>query len=180
MPTSLAHLQEDKLQRLRRPPTKPTLFPTPPSRPNPTQNQITRLPLGTNFKRLPWGEMQARREKGLCNNCDGKFLSGHRCKVQHLYILETITNDDTESNDIEGTEIGDGVQPPKISLHAFSGIDSPHSMRVNRLTHGKKLHVLIDSDSIHNFVNGKFARKLGCKKEAASLFRVQVANGEWL
>lgn len=33
-------------------------------------------------KRLPWEELQKRREKGLFFNCDEKFVPGHRCKIK--------------------------------------------------------------------------------------------------
>ena len=53
-------------------------------------------------------------------------------------------------------------------------------MRVIGSIHGRKLHILIDSGSTHNFVNSKFAVKLGCCKVPAQVFRVNVANGEFL
>lgn len=53
-------------------------------------------------------------------------------------------------------------------------------MRVHGMIQGKPLHILIDSGSTHNFVNFKFARKMGCCKVPAPAFQVMVANGEQL
>ena len=83
--TSLARLQEDKLQKLRRPLLKTALLPTPPPKSGPTNTSMLRLPPGTDFKRLTQSEMQARRDKGLCYNCDERFAPGHRCKKQQSF-----------------------------------------------------------------------------------------------
>lgn len=39
-----------------------------------------------NVKLLNSSEMALRKEKGLCFNCDERFLPGHKCK-QRVYIL---------------------------------------------------------------------------------------------
>lgn len=33
-------------------------------------------------KRLSWEELQRRREKGLCFNCDERFAPGHKCATK--------------------------------------------------------------------------------------------------
>jgi len=45
-------------------------------------------PRTTPIKHLTEAEMRARREKGLCYNCDEKFTRGHRCIEQKLYLLD--------------------------------------------------------------------------------------------
>ena len=44
----------------------------------------------------------------------------------------------------------------------------------------KPLHILIDSDSTHNFLNTKMTKKLGCKVEEIGPMEVDVANGNSL
>ena len=44
----------------------------------------------------------------------------------------------------------------------------------------KPLHILIDSDSTHNFLNTKMTKKLGCKVEEIGPMKVDVANGNSL
>jgi hypothetical protein len=48
--------------------------------------------------RLSLAEMQDRRDKGLCFNCDDKFVPGHRCKK--LFVIEGIYTEEEESHDI--------------------------------------------------------------------------------
>ena len=89
--TSLARLQEEKLQRIGDQPPKIGLIPLPQPRssPNPTSNSQI-LP-STTFKKLSWSEMQGRREKGLCYNCDEKFGPGHRCKTTpQVFLRDTL------------------------------------------------------------------------------------------
>ncbi|KAL4608000.1 hypothetical protein ACB092_09G215900 [Castanea dentata] len=156
--TSLARLQEEKLQRQRRALPQYGLLPTPPLR------QTT--------------EMQARREKGLCYNCDEKFVPGHKCKNQQVYMLETMLDSEEVEENEEAAARETQQTVPEISLHALSGVDTPQTMHVRGMIHGKPLHILIDSGSTHNFVNFKFSRKMGCCKVPAPAFRVMVVNGE--
>lgn len=72
------------------------------------------------------------------------------------------------------------LQVPEISLHALSGVTTPKTMRVTGVIHGRKLHILIDSGSTHNFVSLKFARRMDCCKASAPAFQVMVANGDRL
>ena len=53
-------------------------------------------------------------------------------------------------------------------------------MRVIGLIRGKKLHILIDSGSTHNFVSLKFTKRMGYYTTPALAFQVMVANGEKL
>ena len=69
--------------------------------------------------------MQARREKGLCYNCDERFGLGHRCKRQQMFLLETM---DDMVEHLEMTELvqeEEEQSPPKILLHALSSINTP-------------------------------------------------------
>lgn len=40
------------------------------------------------FKRITFNEMQLRRAKGLCFNCDEKFSPSHRCPNKRLLLLQ--------------------------------------------------------------------------------------------
>ena len=94
---SLAKLQEEKIND--RPPftqTRRSEQPTPPQRsptndPKPALTTVPASPAkaATPIKRLSPAELQARREKGLCYNCDEQFHIGHQCRRQfHLLIAE--------------------------------------------------------------------------------------------
>lgn len=49
---------------------------------NPHTLQPTRKLLSTT-------KMRARREKGLCYNCEEQFTPGHKCKQSHMFLLMT-------------------------------------------------------------------------------------------
>lgn len=61
----------------RRPEPTPVI-PSVPAKPNSTVNSKPTTKLLTSI------EMTARREKGLCYNCDEKYVHGHRCKNRIL------------------------------------------------------------------------------------------------
>jgi hypothetical protein len=52
------------------------------------------------FKKLTAAKMEDRRSKGLCFNCDEKYVRGHRCK--RLFYIE--------SADKDGEDEGDNLQ----------------------------------------------------------------------
>ena len=53
-------------------------------------------------------------------------------------------------------------------------------MRVTGLIKGRRLYILIDSGSTHNFVGRKFSKRMECCKAPTAAFQVMVANGERL
>ena len=71
---------------------------------------------------------------------------------------------------------------PQISIHAINGIISKgyKTIRVTMQMNKKPLHILIDSESTHNFLEVEVAKKLGCKTTSISPMRVDVANGSSL
>lgn len=78
----------------------PPLLPTPPPEHLPRPLKIT-APFPNNshptviIKRLSPSEMAARREKGLCYNCDEKFSPAHKCKGRMFFFM---VDDDREGN----------------------------------------------------------------------------------
>ncbi|MCH80430.1 retrovirus-related pol polyprotein from transposon opus [Trifolium medium] len=88
-------------------------------------------------KRLSPDELQARRDKGLCYNCDERYQCGHRCKrLFHLlneeseeqnddasaFVFQGEQSDPIEINSVEPESIPD---PAQISLHALMGHTIP-------------------------------------------------------
>ena len=75
----------------------------------PQRPPIPAAPTTTPIKHLSKAEMRARREKGLCYNCDEKFTREHRCAKQKLYLLDVdsspapeIFYDAQDTVDVEG------------------------------------------------------------------------------
>jgi hypothetical protein len=92
---SLAKLQEEKLPDL---PNRSSFSPkshAPASSSNPPSFKptmsVTPPKPQTPIKRLSPEELQARRDKGLCYNCEERYQRGHRCK--RLFNLLIVTPD---------------------------------------------------------------------------------------
>ncbi|XP_042012423.1 uncharacterized protein LOC121760896 [Salvia splendens] len=128
-------------------------------------------------------EMADKRAKGLCYGCDEKFDKGHRCARKQIYLLEI--DDGMHAVDYEfeviTEELGEDKNP-FISIHAING-SSARGFRTMRVTGriGKKaLHILIDSDSTHNFLDLHTAKKLGLALTGVNPVYVGVADGNRL
>ncbi|KAK2387384.1 hypothetical protein QL285_061173 [Trifolium repens] len=206
---SLAKLQQDKIndrsssRRLdfhpstSRPPPRPTITTSPnttpttvtaPTTPNP--NQTRTIPI----KRLTPAELQARRDCGLCYNCDERFQPGHRCRRQFLILITQPENFDPDTDILANTMLNiqldldpptDLPDPtfdtnPQISLHALMGHTIPQTLKMLGHIQKHPLHVLIDSGSTHNFIQDRVAKSLGLTLEPTPSFQVLVGNGEEL
>ncbi|GFZ06800.1 hypothetical protein Acr_18g0009700 [Actinidia rufa] len=71
-------------------------------------------------------------------------------------------------------------EEPQISLHALAGYTRPHTMRVTGRIGYRKVLILVDSGSTHNFVDQRVAQLLGLAVKPIVQFWVTVANGERL
>lgn len=101
----MAKLMEDKYNAVRQTqqrflPPKPTPLALPPNTNAPPYRALP-APGAIPIKRLTPAEMAARRERGLCFNCDAKFTRGHRCNPPQFLCLmtdEEATVDDEVEN----------------------------------------------------------------------------------
>lgn len=121
--------------------------------------------------------MEARKEKGLCFNCDEKFVRGHRCQRKQLFLIigEEEEGEETEPNPQELLE-GD-LENVQISMHAMMGSNSFRTMRVKGVLRGRTITILIDSGSTHNFIEPGVVKLSGYKVEATPNLQVTVADG---
>ncbi|KAJ0010324.1 hypothetical protein Pint_33768 [Pistacia integerrima] len=81
---------------------------------------------------------------------------------------------------VEQTEEEASDVDPQISLHALTGHTGPQTMRVAGRIGSQRVLVLIDSGSMHNFIDQRLARHLGLLVTPIDKFWVTVANGEKL
>lgn len=105
------------------------------------------------IKKLSPSEIQERRAKGLCYNCDKKYVIGHKCQrlfLIHSYEEEIVTLEDEEIMDME----------PEISFSACSGNVAQNKMTSLGDTEGHAIIVLVDIGSPHNFINETVAKYL--------------------
>ena len=66
---------------------------------------------------------------------------------------------------------------PTIPYNALVGIKTPQTLKIKGHIKKKKVIVLIDSGSNHNFIHCKVAKELNCFLYPASECQVMVANG---
>ena len=66
---------------------------------------------------------------------------------------------------------------PTISCNALAGIITPKTIKIEGQIKKKKVIVLIDSGSTHNFIHCKVAKELNCFLYLAPECQVMVANG---
>ena len=64
-----------------------------------------------------------------------------------------------------------------ISCNALAGIATPQTLNIEVNINNKKLIVLINSGSTHNFIHCKIAKELNCFLYLAPECQVMVANG---
>ena len=66
---------------------------------------------------------------------------------------------------------------PTISCNAMAGITTPQTLKIEGHIKKKRVIVLIDSGSTHNFIHCKVAKELNCFLYPAPECQVMVANG---
>jgi hypothetical protein len=123
----------------------------------------------TLIKKFSTTEIADRRVKGLCFKCDEKFVSGHRESCKPLFCIDVL-NDDEDDDD------------PTILIHALTRIQPRTSTTMQVLAHvgGATLHILLDSGSMHNFIDTAAAERAGVQLQCSTELRVAVANGDRL
>ncbi|CAM8884641.1 unnamed protein product [Rhodiola kirilowii] len=143
------------------------------------------------IRRLTVAEMTARREKGLCYNCDERFTVGHRCKVKfQCLILEDPEETDDESicATIEAPSDCSGIEKhnitveehPSISFHALQGRFVASTLRLQGTINGRSLTILVDSGSTHNIIQTRVAKHLQLPVEPTRDLNVTIGNGDQL
>jgi hypothetical protein len=67
---------------------------------------------------------------------------------------------------------------PKISLHAIMGSNHPKTTRITVRVGNRRVVILIDSGSTHNFLDSSIAESTQLLLSKETRLRVQIANGE--
>ncbi|VFQ96020.1 unnamed protein product [Cuscuta campestris] len=100
------------------------------------------------IRRLTYAEKKERDAKGLCYNCDEKWVKGHRCG-RFLLLLEDDVGDETSPpEDLDSNVVTADIS----SLHSLAGPLTPRSLRLSGVLSEGVMDVLIDGGSTHNFV----------------------------
>ncbi|GJW86964.1 ty3-gypsy retrotransposon protein [Tanacetum coccineum] len=122
---------------------KSALLPTPPK--VGVNSRSTPLPI----KWISLAERQEQLSKGLCFNCDNKWVHRHKCLGKFFLLM---ANDEDGVEQPEG-EWDDVVKSGDMSiLNSLVGHGNPRSLQLWGAIGTSKVHILIDNGSTHNFV----------------------------
>ncbi|KAK6129131.1 hypothetical protein DH2020_037109 [Rehmannia glutinosa] len=110
------------------------------------------------LKKLTTEELETRRRKNLCFNCDEPFHLGHKCKK--LFVI--VCDEPTEAEEVELREENDTQEEYHISVNALVGQLAPDTIKVVGLSGKKQITILVDTGSTHSFLDPGTAKKLGC------------------
>jgi hypothetical protein len=130
--------------------------------------------------RLTPQQLEERKAKGLCFNCDSKYSKGHKCGEKKLFYIDCEEEEEQEqepSQDENVEAISSEELTPTISCNALVGISTPQTLKIEGYIKKKKVIVLIDSSSTHNFIHYKLAKDLNCFVYPAPKFQVMIADG---
>jgi hypothetical protein len=87
----------------------------------------------------PPQQMDERREKGLCFNCDSKYSKGHKCCEKKLCSIDYEEEEANEQEPSQAEEIENIT--PTISSNALDGISTPQTQD-QRLYKNKKGNIV--------------------------------------
>jgi hypothetical protein len=108
-------------------------------------------------------QLEERKEKGLFFNCDNKYNKGHKCREKKLFYIECEEEEEQEPSQDENVEaISSKELIPMILCNALAGISTPQTLNIKGYIKNKKVIVLIDSGSTHNFIHYKLSKALNC------------------
>ncbi|KAL3646227.1 hypothetical protein CASFOL_011407 [Castilleja foliolosa] len=123
-------------------------------------------------KRLSREQMDERRRRGLCFNCDESYSFGHRCKKLFVIML----GEDKEIEEISSDHLED-ESDCGVSLHALKGQVPTDTIKLAGKVGNNSLVILVDSGSTHSFIDPSAAKRVNCDIEVTNPMQVTVAGG---
>lgn len=154
----------------------------------PTSTEISTKPV---FKKLSPAERKERQSKGLCFNCDEKYVPSHKCKgrffrlaADESCLIEVFDREDEEEESVL-VDSPPAVLIPnegqtEISYHAFEGHISSNTIRLEGFVKCQSISVLVDTGSTHNFLQEEVAATLQLVVHMIHPFQVSTGSGEQL
>jgi hypothetical protein len=124
--------------------------------------------------------LEETRENMICFNCDSKYSKGHKCGEKKLFYIDCEEEevDDQKPSQVEETkETTPEEITPTISCHEVDGICTPQTLNIGGYIKKRKVTMLIDYGSTHNFIHCKLAKYLNCFVYLAPEFQVIIEDG---
>jgi hypothetical protein len=130
--------------------------------------------------RLTPQQLEERKEKVLCFNYVNKYSKGNKCGEKKLLYIDCEEEEEQEqkpSQDENIEAISSQELNPTISCNTLARISTPQTLKIEGYIKKKKVIVLIDSGSTHNFIHYKLARDLNFFVYPAPYFQVMIVDG---
>eukprot|EP00253_Pinus_taeda_P019386 PITA_19386 len=109
--------------------------------------------------RLTPQQLEEKRAKGLCYNCDSKYTEGNKCAEKKLFYIDCEEEEEKEQESskeediLQEQSIDKEEMNPTISCNALAGITTPQTIKIEGQIKKKKVIVLIDSGSTHIIIH---------------------------
>jgi hypothetical protein len=102
-----------------------------------------------------------------------------------MAISEEISEEDEETPSVsespESTDITPPSDPPEvelvISLNALTSFSTPQTLKLIGYIKHRKVIILVDSGSTHNFIHRRIAQETHCYIHVVNNFQIMIANG---
>ena len=133
--------------------------------------------------RLTPQQLEEKIAKGLCYSCDRKYTKGHKCAKKKLFYIDCEEEEEKEQETSKEEDIHQEQTVEKeemnltISCNALKRITIPQTLKIEGHIKKKKVIVLIDSGSTHNFIHCKIAKELNCFLYPALECQVMATSG---
>ncbi|KAL5709153.1 hypothetical protein ACHQM5_019873 [Ranunculus cassubicifolius] len=138
------------------------------------------------IKKLSPTEIQDRRSRGLCYNCDYVWSIKHKCQPKQVFLIVGDCEEATELSDTASVPVPSDSSAPAnqqeiaISLQALSGNVSYQTMLLKGRVKNRNITMLVDTGSTHNFLDVNTTQALGCICSDTPAHQVMVAGGSHL
>jgi hypothetical protein len=130
--------------------------------------------------RLTPQQLEERKEKGLCFNCDNKYSKGNKHGEKKLFYIDCEEEEEQEqepSQDENVEAISSEELTPTRSCNALARISTPQTLKIEGYIKNKKVIVLINFGNTHNFIHYKLAKALNFFVYPVPEFQVMIADG---
>lgn len=145
------------------------------------QNSNVAVGASSNHQRISFNEIQLRKARGLCFNCDERYTPQHRCPNNLLQW-----DDNTFEAPITEFLVDPEPFPPlvdqfqSLSLYAMDSSVCSSTIRFIGNLQGHPVKVLMDSGSDDNFIQPRLVKFLRLNVLNTRPFKVLVGNGQTL
>ena len=113
--------------------------------------------------------MDEIKAKGICLNCNNKYSKRNKCNENKLFYIdceeekpkeEKASQEEATLEEIEEDTLEEITHT--IYGHALDGISTLQTIKIEGYIKKKKVTMLIDSGSTHNFIHCKLAKVHNC------------------